>query len=101
LSFALLGFVKVSYDNIKNKFVETNNYGLRMIRIPYTLKEGQYDKLLLDALKNIESREIKPLGDNFPERQLPKEPTHKDKINLNESKLSLIDTVRDIYKKTI
>jgi len=84
-------------DNIKNKFVETNNYGLRMIRIPYTLKEGQYDKLLLNALKSgIEKREIKRLGDNYPERQLPKEPVHKNKINLNESKLSLIDTVKDI-----
>ena len=32
----------------------------------------------------------------YPERETPKEPVHKDKINLNESKLSLIDTVKDI-----
>jgi very-short-patch-repair endonuclease len=83
-------------DNIKNEFVETNNSGLRMIRIPYTLKEGQYDKLLEDKLKVVEKNKIESIGD-YPERQLPKEPVHKDKINLNESKLSLIDTVKDIY----
>jgi hypothetical protein len=70
------------------------------------LKKGTYDKLLLDALKSVEAREIIRLGD-YPERQLPKEPVHKDKVDLsqpirkkirtNESKLSLIDTVKDIY----
>ena len=74
-------------DNIKNKFIKTNKYGLGLIRIPHTLKEGQYDKLLENALQRVEKNEIDPLGD-YPERQLPKEPKHKDKIN--ESKLSLI-----------
>ena len=97
-------------DNIKNDFVKSNKYGLRMIRIPHTLKEGTYDKLLENALKAGEKNEINFMGD-FPERQLPKEAVHKDRVDLsqpirkkirtNESKLSLIDTVRDIYKKTI
>ena len=97
-------------DNLKNQFIKTNNLGLGLIRIPYTLKKGTYDKLLLDALKSVESREIKRLGD-YPERETPKKPVHKDRVDLsqpirrkirtNESKLSLIDTVRDIYKKTI
>jgi very-short-patch-repair endonuclease len=83
-------------DNIKNEFIKTNNYGLGMIRIPHTLKEGQYDKLLENALKGgVEKNEIKPLGD-YPERETPKEPVHKDKINLNESKLSLINTLKNI-----
>ena len=97
-------------DNIKNDFVKSNKYGLGMIRIPYTLKEGTYDKLLENKLKSFEKNEINPIGD-YPERQLPKEATHKDRVDLsqpirkkirtNESKLSLIDAVRDIYKKTI
>lgn len=82
-------------DNLKNQFIETNNLGLGLIRIPYTLKKGTYDKLLLDALKSVEAREIKRLGD-YPERQLPKEPVHKDKINFNKSKLSLINTLKNI-----
>lgn len=85
-------------DNIKNEFVKSNNYGLGMIRIPYTLKEGTYDKLLENALQRIEKRKIDFIGD-FPKRQPPKDP--KSKFKINESKLSLIDTVRDIYKKTI
>jgi len=92
-------------DNIKNEFVKTNNFGLKLIRIPYTLKIGTYDKLLLDALKNIESREIKPLGDNFPERQEPKEPQSQFKVDVNQPiqkpnrigpKLSLMNTLNDI-----
>ena len=82
-------------DNIKNKFIKTNKYGLGLIRIPHTLKEGQYDKLLENALQRVEKNEIDPLGD-YPERQLPKEPKHKDKIKLNESKLSLIDIIKNI-----
>jgi len=83
-------------DNIKDEFVKTNNYGLGMIRIPHTLKEGQYDKLLENKLKVIEKNKIEYIGD-YPEREIPKEPVHKDKMNLNESKLSLIDMVKDIY----
>jgi very-short-patch-repair endonuclease len=83
-------------DNIKDEFVKTNNYGLGMIRIPHTLKEGQYDKLLENKLKVIEKNKIEYIGD-YPERETPKEPVHKDKMNLNESKLSLIDMVKDIY----
>jgi very-short-patch-repair endonuclease len=83
-------------DNIKNEFIKTNNYGLGMIRIPHTLKEGQYDKLLENALKGgVEKNEIKPLGD-YPERETPKEPVHKDKINFNKSKLSLMNTLKNI-----
>ena len=92
-------------DNIKNDFVKSNKYGLGMIRIPHTLKEGTYDKLLENKLKSFEKNEINTIGD-YPERQLPKEAVHKDKVDLsqpirkkirtNESKLSLIDTVKDI-----
>jgi hypothetical protein len=67
-----------------------------MIRIPHTLKEGQYDKLLENKLLVIEKNKIEYIGD-YPEREIPKEPAHKDKMNLNESKLSLIDMVKDIY----
>lgn len=91
-------------DNIKNEFVKTNKYGLRMIRIPHTLKEGTYDKLLENALKAGEKNEINFMGD-FPERQLPKEAVHKDRVDLsqpiqkprrtNESKLSLINTLKN------
>jgi very-short-patch-repair endonuclease len=93
-------------DNIKDEFVKTNNYGLGMIRIPHTLKEGQYDKLLENKLKVIEKNKIEYIGD-YPEREIPKEPVHKDKVDLsqpirkkirtNESKLSLIDIVKGIY----
>jgi very-short-patch-repair endonuclease/ribosomal protein S14 len=82
-------------DNIKNDFVKSNKYGLRMIRIPHTLKEGTYDKLLENALKAGEKNEINFMGD-FPERQLPKEAVHKDKINFNKSKLSLMNTLKNI-----
>jgi hypothetical protein len=85
-------------DNIKNEFIKTNNYGLGLIRIPHTLKEGQYDKLLENKLKVVERNKIEYVGD-YPERETPKTP--KSKFKINESKLSLIDTVRDIYKKTI
>jgi hypothetical protein len=91
-------------DNLKNQFIETNNLGLGLIRIPYTLKKGTYDKLLLDALKSVEAREIRRLGD-YPERQLPKEPVHKDKVDLSQRiqkpnrtgpKLSLVNTLKNI-----
>ena len=95
-------------DNLKNQFIETNNLGLGLIRIPYTLKKGTYDKLLLDALKSVEAREIKRLGD-YPERQLPKEAVHKDRVDLNqpirkpirtnESKLSLMGALNEVISK--
>ena len=83
-------------DNIKNEFVKSNNYGLGMIRIPYTLKEGTYDKELENALKVVEKNKIKLLGD-FPKRQLPKEPKHKDKIN--NPKLSLMGALNEVISK--
>ena len=91
-------------DNIKNEFVKTNKFGLRMIRIPHTLKEGTYDKLLENALKAGEKNEINFMGD-FPERQLPKEAVHKDRVDLSQPiqkpnrtgpKLSLINTLKNI-----
>jgi len=91
-------------DNLKNQFIETNNLGLGLIRVPYTLKKGTYDKLLLDALKSVEAREIKRLGD-YPERQLPKEAVHKDRVDLSQRikkpnrtgpKLSLMNTLKNI-----
>jgi hypothetical protein len=92
-------------DNIKNEFIKTNNYGLGMIRIPHTLKEGQYDKLLENALKGgVEKNEIKPLGD-YPERETPKEAVHKDRVDLSQPiqkpnrtgpKLSLMNTLKNI-----
>jgi hypothetical protein len=66
-----------------------------MIRIPHTLKEGQYDKLLENKLKVVEKNKIEYIGE-YPERETPKEPVHKDKINLNESKLSLMNTIKNI-----
>jgi very-short-patch-repair endonuclease len=81
-------------DNLKNKFVETNNLGLRMIRIPHTLKEGQYDELLLIELKKVVGkRKIKHIGD-YPEREKPKQAVHPKK--LNESKLTLIGVLKQI-----
>ena len=91
-------------DNIKNDFVKSNKYGLRMIRIPHTLKEGTYDKLLENALKAGEKNEINFMGD-FPERQLPKEAVHKDRVDLSQPiqkpnrtgpKLSLMNTLKNI-----
>ena len=75
-----------------------------MIRIPHTLKEGTYDKLLENALKAGEKNEINFMGD-FPERQLPKEAVHKDRVDLSQPiqkpnrtgpKLSLINTLKNI-----
>ena len=63
-----------------------------------------YDKLLLDALKSVEAREIRRLGD-YPERQLPKEAVHKDRVDLSQPiqkpnrtgpKLSLMNTLKNI-----
>ena len=91
-------------DNIKNDFVKSNKYGLRMIRIPHTLKEGTYDKLLENALKAGEKNEINFMGD-FPERKLPKEAVHKDRVDLSQPiikpnrtgpKLSLMNTLKNI-----
>ena len=67
-----------------------------MIRIPYTLKEGTYDKELENALKVVEKNKIKLLGE-FPKRQLPKEPKHKDKIN--NPKLSLMGALNEVISK--
>jgi very-short-patch-repair endonuclease len=81
-------------DNLKNQFVETNNLGLRMIRIPHTLQGGQYDELLLIELKKvIGKRKIKHIGD-YPERETPKQAAHPKKIN--ESKLSLMGVLGQI-----
>jgi hypothetical protein len=75
-----------------------------MIRIPHTLKEGTYDKLLENALKAGEKNEINFMGD-FPERQLPKEAVHKDRVDLSQPiqkpnrtgpKLSLMNTLKNI-----
>ena len=79
-------------DNIKNDFVKSNKYGLGMIRIPYTLKEGQYDELLMNALGDVKKRKIKFI--NYPERETPKEAIHPKKIN--ESKLSLMGVLEQI-----
>ena len=79
-------------DNIKNDFVKSNKYGLGMIRIPYTLKEGQYDELLMNALDDVKKRKIKFI--NYPERETPKEAIHPKKIN--ESKLSLMGVLEQI-----
>ena len=81
-------------DNLKNKFVETNNLGLRMIRIPHTLQGGQYDELLLIEIKKVVGkRKINSIGD-YPERETPKEAIHPKKIN--ESKLSLMGVLEQI-----
>jgi hypothetical protein len=63
-----------------------------MIRIPYTLKEGQYDELLMNALDDVKKRKIKFI--NYPERETPKEAIHPKKIN--ESKLSLMGVLEQI-----
>jgi len=91
-------------DNIKNDFVKSNKKGLGMIRIPHTLKEGTYDKLLENKLQSFEKNEINTIGD-YPERQLPKEAVHKDKVDLSQRiqkpnrtgpKLSLMNTLKNI-----
>jgi hypothetical protein len=75
-----------------------------MIRIPYTLKEGQYDELLMNALGDVKKRKINFI--NYPKRQTPKEPESQFKVKTNrpiqkinrmtESNLSLIGTLKEI-----
>ena len=66
---------------------------------------SEIDALLFDAIDNTLPNQIKYLG-NYPKRQGRKEAVHKDRVDLsqpiikprrtNESKLSLIDTIKNI-----
>ena len=95
-------------DDIKNAFIKSKNSnpnGIRLIRVPYTMEFSEIDALLFDAIDNTLPNQIKYLG-NYPKRQGRKEAVHKDRVDLsqpiikprrtNESKLSLIDTIKNI-----
>ena len=67
---------------------------------------SEIDALLFDAIDNTPPNQITYIG-NYPKRQGRKEAVHKDRVDLsqpirkkirtNESKLSLIDTVNQLY----
>ena len=84
-------------DNLKNKFVKTNSYGIKLIRIPYTIGFSEINGPLLEAIKNSSPNQITYIGD-YPRRHGRKEPENKFKIN--ESKLSfenvLTEKLRDM-----
>ena len=77
----------------KNDFVKNNHDGIRLIRIPYTLEFSDIRSPLLKAIKETPKNQIKYIGD-YPKRETPKTP--KSKFKINESKLSLIDTIKNI-----
>ena len=96
-------------DNLKNTFIKSKNSnpnGIRLIRVPYNMEFSEIDALLFDAIDNTPPNQITYIG-NYPKRQGRKEAVHKDRVDLsqpirkkirtNESKLSLIDTVNQLY----
>ena len=83
----------ITNDNLKNDFVKNNHDGIRLIRIPYTLEFSDIRSPLLKAIKETPKNQIKYIGD-YPKRETPKTP--KSKFKINESKLSLIDTIKNI-----
>lgn len=97
-------------DTIRDDFTKSNKEGISLIRIPYTMEFADIDKVLMRTIRFIKPNTVVELGD-YPKRMKPKKILSKHQVDLtkpirkkirtNESKLSLIDTVRDIYKKTI
>lgn len=76
-------------DSQKNTFATTNKYGIGLIRIPYILREGEYDQMLLNSLKTIEKNVINYVGE-YPEREEMKTPPeHPKQLKLKEGKLTL------------
>ena len=80
----------ITNDNLKNDYVKNNPNGIRLIRIPYTLEFSEINSLLLNAIKNTPKNQITYIGD-YPKREKPKDP--KSKFKINETKLSLINTL--------
>ena len=67
----------------------SNKYGIGLIRIPYILREGEYDQMLLNSLKTIEKNVINYVGE-YPEREEMKTPPeHPKQLKLKEGKLTL------------
>ena len=83
------------YNKLK-KIIDTNNITRFSMSTPVTKANPNYTKSLFDYWSGVALVVVKHDQDNPSDRW-------REKLfpNLNESKLSLIDTVRDIYKKTI
>jgi very-short-patch-repair endonuclease len=94
-------------DTIRDNFSKSNKEGISLIRISYTMTDEEINVQLFAALKKIDSNQIikLPFG-GYPSRSKPKTILHKDQVDLNkpiikpkrvtESKLSLIDTLKNI-----
>ena len=92
-------------DNLKNKFVKTNQYGIKLIRIPYTIEFNKIDSELFKAIKNTPTNQITYIGD-YPRRHNRKEVESKFKVDLSqpiqkprrmtESKLSFENILKGI-----
>ena len=96
-------------DNLKNAFIKSkksNLNGIKLIRVPYNMGFSEINIPLFEAIDNDTPNQIIYLGD-YPKRQGRKEAVHKDRVDINqpirrkirtnESKLSLIDTVNQLY----
>ena len=95
-------------DNFKNTMIKSRGYnptGIRLIRIPYTMKFEDIENELLKAIDKTKPNEITYIGD-YPRRKGRKTPESKFKVDLSqpiqkpkrmtESKLSLINIIKDI-----
>ena len=94
-------------DTIRDNFAKTNNEGISLIRIPYTIEFSDINVQLFEALKKIEPNQIikLPFG-GYPSRMRPKTILHKNQVDLtkpilkpirtNESKLSLMGILGQI-----
>ena len=92
-------------DNARNNFAKTNSEGISLIRIPYTMEFADIDKVLMRTIRYIKPNTVVELGD-YPKRMKPKKILSKNQVDLNkpiikprrtnESKLSLIDTIKNI-----
>ena len=92
-------------DNARNDFAKTNNEGISLIRIPYTMEFADIDKVLMRTIRYIKPNTVVELGD-YPKRMKPKKILSKHQVDLtkpirkkirtNESKLSLMGLLGQI-----
>ena len=79
-------------DNLKNDFIKNNSDGIKLIRVPYTMKFDEINSVLLRAIRTSKPNTITYIGE-YPNRQKPEE--SKSQFKLNESKLSFENIISE------
>ena len=98
--------VTYTNDNNRDNFAKTNNDGISLIRISYTMTDEEINVQLFAALKKIGLNQIikLPFG-GYPSRTKPKTILHKNQVDLSQPiqkpnrtgpKLSLMNTLKNI-----